>query len=339
MRGTHRWLGLPVRRLAGVLVAGALVASACGSSDESGGEAASRSAAGAESAPVAASQLFTLAAGDSLRSVRLQPCDGSASRSLCQWAVNAMYAFTAENQLSQKGEASITKAYDIIEHGIATGAWPPPGSIANRPDQSVHWRYESQGMFTGVEATVYYSAPNGYPIGEQVGFYGSVPYSASNQFGCRNGDYLACRVVKTDGSKDAIALYEVTNAPVVVRVTNRLGAEVTREGQPQLTSFVLAAKAGDPAAVAPGATGYGGGFRSISQDSRYQASYVVGDADTALAGARATVNAVIDHTTGLDKGSTCTVSNPRTTGTQLQCKVTVTGGATGPGAIEVTLSR
>jgi hypothetical protein len=91
--------------------------------------------------------------------------------------------------------------------------------------------------------------------------------------------------------------------------------------------------------VAPGATGYAGGFRSISQDSRYQASYVVGGADTALAGARATINAVIDHTTGLDKGSKCEVSNRQTTGVQLQCRVTVTGGPTGPGTIEVTLSR
>jgi hypothetical protein len=251
-----------------------------------------------------------------------------------------MYEFTGENELAQKGGVGIDKAYDVIEHGIVTAAWPPPRSIVNDPDRSVHWRYESEGMFTGVEATVYYNAPSGYPVGEQVGFYGKVPYSASNEFSCRKGDYLGCRVVRTDGSADAIVLYEVTNVPVVISITNRLGAEVTREGQPQLTSFVVAPKAGDPTVVGPGATGYAGGFRSISRDSRYQVTYVVGDADTALAGARATINAVIDHTTGLaGTGSSCVPSNPRTTGTQLQCKVTVTGGASGPGAIEVTLSR
>jgi len=331
---------LGVVRMTVVLAAMVLLASACGSSDTTA-ETEGRSAAGVDGETVEVRELFTLSAGDALGGVRLQPCDGSAARSLCQWAVNSMYEFTGENALRQNGEVAIEKSYDVIEHGIVTSAWPPPQTIANQPDRSVHWRYESEGLFTGVEATVYYSAPRGYPVGEQVGFYGKVPYSASNEFGCRNGDYLACRVVKTDGSKDAIALYEVTNAPVVVRIINRLGAEVTREGQPQLTSFVLAPKAGDPAVIAPGVTGYGGGFRSIAQDSRYQASYVVGEADTALAGATATINAAIDHTTGLAKDSipACTVSNPRTTGTQLQCKVTITGGASGPGAIEVTLSR
>jgi hypothetical protein len=323
--------------LAAMAVVGLLV-SACGSSDSTS-ETAARSAAGVDGESVEAGELFGLAVGDALAGIRLEPCDGSAARSLCQWAVNSMYEFTGENALAQNGGVAIDKAYDVIEHGIVTAAWPPPQTIANQPDRSVHWRYESEGLFTGVEATVYYNAPSGYPVGEQVGFYGKVPYSASNEFACRKGDFLGCRVVRTDGSADAIALYEVTNSPVVISVTNRLGAEVTREGQPQLTSFVMAPQAGDPAVVSPGATGHGGGFRSISQDSRYQVTYVVGDADTALAGARATINAVIDHTTGLDKGSTCVPSNPRTTGTQLQCKVTVTGGTSGPGAIEVTLSR
>lgn len=330
--------GSKALRLAGALMVVALLGSACGSSES---ETAQRSATGPEDQMVTVDEMFTLAAGDSLGGVRLEPCADLAARSLCQWVVNSMYSFTAENKLAQDGEAVLTKAYDVIEHGVATAAWPPPQQIPNGPDSSVHWRYESDGLFTGVETTVYYSAPQGYPVGEQVGFYGKVPYSASNEFSCRKGDFLACRVVKSDGGKDALALYEVTNAPVVVRITNRLGAEVTREGQPQLTSFVVAPKAGDPAVVAPGATAYGGGFRSISQDSRYQVSYVVGEADTALAGARATINAVIDHTTGLAKDSIpkCEISNPRTTGTQLQCKVTITGGTNGPGAIEVTLSR
>jgi hypothetical protein len=323
-------------RLAGALMVMALFGSACGSSES---ETSQRSAAGPADETIAVDEVFTLSVGDSLGAVRLASCADLAARSLCQWVVNSMYSFTGENTLTQNGDVALSKAYDVIEHGVVTSAWPPPQQIPNLPDASVHWRYESQGMFTGVETTVYYSAPSGYPVGEQVGFYGKVPYSASNAFECRQGEYLSCRVVRNEGSKDALVLYEVSNSPVVVRITNRLGTEVIREGQPQLSSFLVAPTGGDPAVVAAGATGWAGGFRSRSQDSRYQVSYVVGDADTSLAGARATVNAVIDHTTGLDKGSTCTVSNPRTTGVQLACKVTVTGGTSGPGAIEVTLSR
>jgi hypothetical protein len=306
----------PARRLLAVVLAAGLLVAACGSSETA---EENREAGGADDSAVEVEDIFTnLAVGDALRGVRIENCDNLAARGLCQWAVNTMYAFTGPNQLSQNGEVSLAYSTTDISSGVQTGAWKPPDTIPNYPDKSVHWRLESDGMFTGAVATVYYDAPSGYPLGERVGLYGSVPSS---------------------GNKDAAVLYEISNSPIIVRVTNRLGADVTREGSPQLTSFVADSKAGDPAVVAPGATGYAGGFRSISQDSRYQASYVVGGADTALAGARATINAVIDHTTGLDKGSKCEVSNRQTTGVQLQCRVTVTGGPTGPGTIEVTLSR
>jgi hypothetical protein len=48
---------------------------------------------------------------------------------------------------------------------------------------------------------------------------------------------------------------------------------------------------------------------------------------------------VIDPKTGADKGSKCEVSNPRSTGTQLQCKITVSGGETGVVFADVTLLR
>jgi hypothetical protein len=314
-----------------------LLVAACGSSETA---EENREAGGADDSAVEVEDIFTnLAVGDALRGVRIETCDNLAARGLCQWAVNTMYAFTGPNQLSQNGEVSLAYSTTDISSGVQTGAWKPPDTIPNYPDKSVHWRLESDGMFTGAVATVYYDAPSGYPLGERVGLYGSVPYSGGNEFNCNVTSFLSCRVVTSSGNKDAAVLYEISNSPIIVRVTNRLGADVTREGSPQLTSFVADSKAGDPAVVAPGATGYAGGFRSISQDSRYQASYVVGGADTALAGARATINAVIDHTTGLDKGSKCEVSNRQTTGVQLQCRVTVTGGPTGPGTIEVTLSR
>lgn len=315
----------------------AVFATACGSS---GGENGERLASGpAEDSTVAASEVFALGADDPLGAVRLESCADLAARGLCQWVVNTMYNFADENQLAQDGEVSLSYASENLEHGIRTAAWPPPDVIPNNPNRSVNWRYESQGVWTGVETTVYYDAPAGYPLGEQVGFYGDVPYSASNKFTCRKGRYLGCRVVRNEGSKDATVLYEVSNAPVSVVITNRLGADVTREGQPQLTSFVVDTKAGNPTSIASGATGYAGGYRSIAEDARYQASYIVGAADKDLAGARATINAVIDHETGLDKGSTCAVSNPRTIGLQLQCNVTVTGGKSGPVTVEVSLKK
>lgn len=250
-----------------------------------------------------------------------------------------MYTFTGPNTLTQTGGAMLTKAYDEIEHGIVTAAWPPADEIPNDPALSKHWRYESQGMFTGVETTVYYAAPQGYPVGEQVGFYGMVPYSGTSQFACRNGNFIRCRVVRSDQTNNALAHYEVTNNPVVVRVTNRLGAPVTREGAPALTAFVSVPAAGDPAVVEPGATAYAGGFRSSAKDSRYSLTYVVGEGDASVSGARAVVNAVIDRENGTDKNSKCEVSNPRTTGAQLQCRVTVSGGADGVVYVDVNLSR
>lgn len=329
VRGSRRLLAGSV---ALVLV---LVGTSCGSSETGSSD---RSAAGLE-APVAAGALLGLPSSERLASVQLEPCQNLAARGLCQWAVNSMYTFTGPNTLTQTGGAVLTKAYDEIEHGIVTAAWPPADEIPNDPALSKHWRYESQGMFTGVETTVYYAAPQGYPVGEQVGFYGMVPYSGTSQFACRNGNFIRCRVVRSDQTNNALALYEVTNNPVVVRVTNRLGAPVTREGEPALTAFVSVPAAGDPAVVAPGATAYAGGFRSSAKDSRYSLTYVVGDGDASVSGARAVVNAVIDRESGTDKNSKCEVSNPRSTGAQLQCRVTVSGGADGVVYVDVNLSR
>lgn len=313
----------------------ALVATACGSSDPDSEQ--SRSATANDT--LDAATVFGLGAGEPLAGVRLQACSDLAARSLCQYAVNSTFVLTGPNKWSRNGESALTYSNTAVIHGTTTGEWAAPDRIPNNPNASVFWRNESQGMFTGVETTTFYNAPDGYPPGEQVGFFGAVPYSASNSFDCRSGTYLRCRVVSSSGTKDATVLYEVTNAPVVVRITNRVGADVTREGEPAVTSFVVVPAAGDPATIAPAATGFAGGYRSISVDSRYTATYVVGDADQALAGARAVVNAVIDHQTGADKGSRCEVSNPRSTGTQLQCKVTISGGETGVVFVDVTLSR
>lgn len=321
-------------RMVMVLAAVALVATACGSSDPEPEQ--SRSASAGDT--LDAATMFALGAGEPLAGVQLQACANLAARSLCQYVVNSTYVLTGPNKWSRNGESALTYSNTALVHGITTG-WAAPDRIPNNPNASVFWRNESQGLFTGVESTTFYNAPEGYPPGEQVGFFGAVPYSASNSFDCRSGTYLRCRVVSTSGSKDATALYEVTNAPVVVRITNRVGADVTREGEPAVTSFVVVPAAGDPATIAPAATGFAGGYRSIAVDSRYTATYVVGDADQALAGARAVVNAVIDHQTGADKGSRCEVSNPRSTGAQLQCKVTISGGETGVVFADVTLSR
>lgn len=324
------------RVLAGsVAVVLALVLASCGASEP---EPADREAAGPE-APISAGALLGLPSSERLASVQLEPCKNLAARGLCQWVVNSMYVFTGPNTLTQTGGAVLTKAYDEIEHGIVTAAWPPADEIPNDPALSKHWRYESQGMFTGVETTVYYAAPQGYPVGEQVGFYGMVPYNGTSQFACRNGNFIRCRVVRSDQTNNALALYEVSNNPVVVRVTNRLGAPVTREGVPALTAFIPSPVAGDPIDVAPGATGYAGGYRSSAQDSRYSITYVVGDGDASVSGARAVVNAVIDRDSGADKNSKCDVSNPRSTGAQLQCRVTVSGGADGVVYVDVNLSR
>jgi hypothetical protein len=317
-----------------VLAVVALVATACGSSDPDPEQ--SRSASAGDS--LDAATVFGLGAGEPLASVRLQACSDLAARSLCQYAVNSTFVLTGPNKWSRNGESALTYSDTALVHGITTG-WAAPDLIPNNPNASVFWRNESQGMFTGVESTTFYNAPDGYPPGEQVGFFGAVPYSASNSFDCRSGTYLRCRVVSSSGTKDATVLYEVTNAPVVVRITNRVGADVTREGEPAVTSFVVVPAAGDPATIAPGATGFAGGYRSISLDSRYTATYVVGDGDQALAGARAVVNVVIDHQTGTNKGSTCEKSNPRSTGVQLQCTVTISGGENGVVFADVTLSR
>lgn len=330
MRGANQ----RVRRLAAVGLALVLLTSACGSSD--GGE--SREAAGATDD--AATLFDDLAVGDSLAGVSVATCPGTAARSICMYVVNSMFDLTGPNQWSQDGRVSLAYSSFAAESGLMTEQWPPPNTMPNNPDVSVWWRMESQGMFTGSVGTVYYEAPRPYPTGERVGFYGSVPYSGGNAFECRNGAFLRCRVASVSGTdKDAIVLYEVTNAPVVVRITNRLGVEVTRDGEPATTAMVPVPAAGNPTSVATGATAYAGGYRSISQDSRYTATYVVSDADTTLGGARATANIVIDPKTGADKGSSCSTSNPRSTGTQLQCKVTISGGETGVIFADVTLLR
>ena len=330
MRGVNQRTG----RLAAVGLALVLLAGACGSSDD--GESREAAGEGAD----AASVFDDLAVGDSLAGVSVATCPGTAARSICMYVVNSMFDLTGPNQWSQDGKVVLTYSSFAAESGLMTEKWPPPTSMPNNPDASVWWRMESQGMFTGSIGTVYYEAPRPYPTGERVGFYGKVPYNGDNAFECRNGTYLRCRVASVSGTdKDAIVLYEVTNAPVVVRITNRVGAEVTRDGEAATTAMVAVPAAGNPSSVAPNATAYAGGYRSISQDSRYTASYVVSEADTTLGGARATVNIVIDPKTGADKGSTCPTSNPRSTGIQLQCKVTVSGGETGVVFADVTLSR
>ena len=326
------------RRMVMVLAVVALVATACGSSDPDPEQSRSADAAPTD-APTDAATMFGLGAGAPLASVRLQACSDLAARSLCQYVVNSTFVLTGPNKWSRNGESALTYSNTEVVHGTTTGQWPAPDRIPNNPNASVFWRNESQGMFTGVETTTFYNAPEGYPPGEQVGFFGAVPYSVSNSFDCRSGTYLRCRVVSSSGTKDATVLYEVTNAPVVVRITNRVGADVTREGEPAVTSFVVVPAAGDPATIAPAATGFAGGYRSISVDSRYTATYVVGDGDQSLAGARAVVNVVIDHQTGTNKGSTCEKSNPRSTGVQLQCTVTISGGENGVVFADVTLSR
>jgi len=323
-----------VGRLAVVGLTLVLMAGACGSSDDGG----SREAAGATDD--AASVFDNLAVGDALAGVRVATCPGTAARSQCMYVVNSMFSLTGPNQWSQDGSVALTYSSFAAESGLMADKWPPPASMPNNPDSSVWWRMESQGMFTGSVGTVYYEAPRPYPTGERVGFYGKVPYSGDNAFECRNGTYLRCRVASVSGTdKDAIVLYEVTNAPVVVRITNRLGIEITRDGEPATTAMVPVPAAGNPTSVAPGATAYAGGYRSISQDSRYTAAYVVSEADTTLGGARATVNIVIDPKTGGNKDSSCLPSNPRSTGTQLQCKVTISGGETGVVFADVTLFR
>ena len=318
-----------------VVVALAVFAAACG---DTSGEDQVREASGVTDR--AADVFRSLAATDPVAGVQVATCPGTAARSICMYVVNSMFALTGPNTWSQNSEVSLTYSNFAAESGIMTGAWSPPEKMPNDPDASVWWRMESQGMFTGSVGTVYYLAPKPYPTGERVGFYGSVPYSGSNSFECRNGTYLLCRVASISGTdKDAIVIYEVTNAPVVIRVTNRLGTEITRDGEPATTAMIGVPAAGNPSSVAPNATGLAGGYRSISQDSRYTATYVVNDAEPNLGGARATANVVIDPKTGADKGSKCEVSNPRSTGTQLQCKITVSGGETGVVFADVTLLR
>ena len=324
-------------RTAVVGVVVVLLAGACGSSgNEEPANEEPREAALLDQART----LFQLPDGDPVAGVRVANCPGSAARSVCMYVVNSMFDLTGPNQWSQNGKVSLTYSNFAAESGIMTGAYSPPTSMPNNPDASVWWRMESEGMFTGSVGTVYYGAPRPYPTGERVGFYGSVPYSGGNTFECRDGTYLRCRVAAVSGTeKDAIALYEVTNAPVVVRITNRLGTQVAREGEAATTSFVAVPAAGNPTSVAPNGTAYAGGYRSISQDSRYTATYVVGDAEPNLGGARAVANIIIDPKTGADKGSKCEVSNPRSTGTQLQCKVSVSGGESGVVYADVTLLR
>ena len=66
---------------------------------------------------------------------------------------------------------------------------------------------------------------------------------------------------------------------------------------------------------------------------------MVGDGDTKVVGARAVVNAVIDSESGTNENSKCEVANPRSTGAQKQCRVTVSGGADGGVSVGGKLSR
>ena len=148
-------------------------------------------------------------------------------------------------------------------------------------------QFMPKSIWSGVEVRTYVGA-NTAPFSlsqSQAQMYSYIPTNGSNSANCVSGEFIACTLVTPSSAYESGSNlqfeYRFTNRPVSIQIVNGTGRNLKIVGAPLGTAgsaFLV-----DPAAIkgidaiAPGGSGYAGGYLGTSSDpSRYwRASYCV----------------------------------------------------------------
>lgn len=306
------------RTIAGAVAAGVLALSAC-STD-------SLSAAGADD---------------------IGPCQGSNHIIACVYVDIDGGVFTGPGTL---GEIAYQNYRRDLQHGEVLENWWP--TIWSNDQMTAS--FGSDGA--GAESIAQYSPPDPMPVNDFVTMQPDIPFIGSNSGNCGSGIYTSCDLKQVDQGDDANFVYQLSNYPVTVEITNNLpDAALTLAGTPGLAGYI-ADPAGSGATYGPnssptpgsstptnaqipiGGTGYFGMYRAFAQQNGFGALYMINDPNSSVYGSMVSLNLVVDDTGAQDSSAGCTGLPASSTGAVPTCSVTLNGGPDGPQTWVVNVS-
>ena len=202
-------------------------------------------------------------------------------------------------------------------------------------------QFMPRAIWSGVNVRTYVGANSApFDLGQaQAEMFSYIPTNGSNSASCTSGQFISCVLVTPEANyKTGSNLqfeYRFSNRPVSIQITNGTKQQMTIVGSTTGTAgsaFLLDPKAAQGlASIAPGASGYTGGYAGTSGDtSRYwRASYCISLPDNSCYQVNISISLTEKDGQLVGDSSSCDVVKTSQTYSFRCDKPTLTGGEDG----------